>query len=161
MSELSQKTAAEVADLTTRRMRQLDEAGEGPPRNAEDAYPAKAFGKWLAKRIKSQIGVASDGRSYDLSAERARHSKELADARALQNRHATGEFFSKAELDNTLGAMFMTFRTRALGLPSKLAPLLDKQPASIIAAELDREMREMLQAFSGWRFDGKGRTNEA
>jgi phage terminase Nu1 subunit (DNA packaging protein) len=161
MTALTQEQAAIVANLTTRRLRQLDETGEGPPRDRAGGYPAKAFSKWLAKRIASALGVASDGKRYDLSAERARHSKELADARALQNRHASGEFFSKKALDERLAAMFMTFRTRALGLPSKLAPLLAKQPANFIAAELDREMRELLQEFAGWRFDRKGDSNEA
>ena len=153
MSDLDQKTAATVADLTARRMRQLDESGDGPPRNSRGRYDARKFGRWLAKRMQTELGVASDGKCYDLSAERARHSKELADARSLANRVASGEFVATKELTEVLARMFLTFRTRALGVPSKLGPVLEGRPANEIAAELDREMREMLTTFATWRSD--------
>jgi hypothetical protein len=160
MSTLTQKQAAILANITARRLRQLDESNDGPPRDRQGGYPARPFAKWLRARMTSELGVASDGVRYDLQNERARHSKELADSRALANRVASGEWLSRRLLEQSLSEMFTVFRTRALGLPSKLAPLLDAQPATAIAAELDRELREMLEAFSTFRFEAAG-THEA
>ena len=49
MSYLSQQQAAAVADVTDRRLRQMDHEDDPPPRDGA-RYPCAAFGRWLDRR---------------------------------------------------------------------------------------------------------------
>lgn len=55
MSWLSQQQAAALADITDRRLRQLDHEADPPPREGR-LYPSTAFGQWLERREYRKAG---------------------------------------------------------------------------------------------------------
>lgn len=119
---LTQAQAAEVVGLTTRRLRQLDDDGAGPPRLAGGDYAAADLGKWVRERLLRELGVAHDGKAYDYEAERARLTKAQADKTELEVAELRAELVRVPLVETHWQAMIAAMRARLVGLPSKIAP---------------------------------------
>jgi hypothetical protein len=65
-----------------------------------------------------------DGAKLDLTAERARLSKEQADKAEMENAKMRGELVPVAYVRELLEKVLSTFKTRILGLPTKMAPVV-------------------------------------
>lgn len=119
---LTQAQAAEVVGLTTRRLRQLDDDGAGPPRLAGGDYAAADLGKWVRERLLRELGVAHDGKAYDYEAERARLTKAQADKTELEVAELRADLVRGAIVEQHWQAMVSAMRAKLVGLPSKIAP---------------------------------------
>lgn len=119
---LTQAQVADVAGLTTRRLRQLESEDSGPPRLSKGGYSAHEFGQWLRARIVGDCGVANDGKAYDYDAERARLTKAQADKTELEVAELRAELVRVPLVETHWQAMIAAMRARLVGLPSKIAP---------------------------------------
>lgn len=106
----------------------------------------------LSQTVRSYVihlrGVAS-GRgdaehAANLSAERARLAKEQADAQALKNGVARGEFVKAEAVTREWGEVLRKVRSRVLAVPSRLRSALPHLTTRDVA-EIDREMRTALE----------------
>lgn len=77
----------------------------------------------------------------DLVAERARLAKEQADAQEMKNAMMRGELLKREDVDAAVVAAFSRVRTRMIGLPPKLAPVVMTAESP---AEAQRMMRESV-----------------
>lgn len=66
---------------------------------------------------------APDG-DLDLSAERARKAKEEADKLEMQNAQLRGDLLAREDVDAAVVGAFARVRSRVIGIPSKVAPLI-------------------------------------
>ena len=148
MSSVDQATAAALAGVTTRRLQQLDKAGDGPPRATSGRYPAEELGQWLRQRIASTFGVANDGKAYDYEAERARLTKAQADKTELEARELNGELVRVEEVSMLWAQSAGAMRARLLSLPSKVAPraraaVSDEEAAALVEIEVLEALQEL------------------
>lgn len=148
MAILTQDQAAEVVGLTARRLRQLDDAGEGPGRTAGGQYEARELGRWFKHRLLSELGVTGDGQVYDYDAERARLTKAQADKVELEAAELSGEMVRVDDVAAEWARMFGAMRARLLSLPTKSAPrsrvaINDEEAAAVIEAEVLEALQEL------------------
>lgn len=123
MSEsITQALGAEICGLSGRRIRQLVQAGEGPPQDNNGHFPAREFGEWLKRRHLSGIVVGADGKSLDLESERARLAKEQADKYEMENSERRGVLADVEKLAAEWSRVGANIRTRLLSIPSTAAP---------------------------------------
>jgi hypothetical protein len=84
----------------------------------------------LAALIRLGMDAASarhsgaDGDDLDLNAERARKAKEEADRLEMQNAQMRGELLPRDDVDAAVVAAFARVRSRMIGIPSKVAPVV-------------------------------------
>ena len=119
--KIDQEQAAALVGLTTRRLRQLDKAGEGAARDPDGSYPADIFGRWIRERIIADLGVTHDGKRYDYEAERARLTKAQADKTELEVTELRGQLIRVPAVESHWQSMVASMRARLLSLPSKIA----------------------------------------
>ena len=118
---LTQQQAAVLAGLTTRRLQQLDKAGEGPPRKAGGGYPLAEMRNWIRDRILAELGVANDGQAYDYNAERARLTKAQADKTELEVAELRGSVLHVETVVSHWQDTVVKVRSTLLALPTRLA----------------------------------------
>lgn len=121
---LTQAQAAELAGLTTRRLRQLTQEDGGPSRDINGQFPAREFGEWLRRRHLSGLSVGQDGTVYDLEAERARLAKEQADKTAMDNEIKRGRLVDSEKVGDWWVQIVTNAKAKLLAIPTKAAPLV-------------------------------------
>lgn len=114
---LSQAVAAELVGVTPRRLRQLGESDDPPPRDADGQYPAAALGVWLRRRALAK--VTTDGFVYE--DERARLTHHQANKTALEERQLEGVLIPAVDVEAAWSDMVLAARAKLLALPGKLA----------------------------------------
>lgn len=139
MLHLTQEQAAALRGVTARRLRQLDNEENPPPKDGRGQYPAEDFGQWLRAHWLSEAGVANDGKAYDYNAERARLTKAQADKTELEVRELRGEMARVPVIVQHWQSMVASMRAKLLSLPGKLA-------AAVAPPEKLQEANEKGQA---------------
>ena len=102
----------------------------------------------------------ASGRGGDsLSRERARLASEQADRAARENKLASAEVIVRRHVIAILTAGFGAARSRMLGIPTRVAPLLDGLSVNEMRAKLREEIEEALEGLANARvtFDSKGK----
>jgi len=117
MNHLTQAQAAEIAGMSARRLRQLEQEGAGPPREA-GAYPPRQFGRWLLAR-----NAVAAGR-LDANQEKARLDAARASLAELELAARRGELVEVTAVTALWVDEVARLRSRLLHLPSRVAPTL-------------------------------------
>lgn len=142
MPLITRKTAADLLGLSVRRVGQIVEEGNGPPQARGGSFPAREFGQWMVERELAKHGrVGGDdlnGRTLDLTNERARLAKAQADKTELEVAELHGEMVRVPEVTEAWSKHIAAARARLLALPSKAA-------ARVAAPALLAETQELLR----------------
>ncbi len=148
-------TVAAHLDLSTVTLRTLVET-----KVIDDAEPGQmdldAARINYIRHLRSQAG----GRGGDsLSRERARLASEQADRAARENKLASAEVIERRDVIAILTAGFGAARSRLLGIPTRVAPLVVGLPVNEVRAKLRSEIEEALEGLANARvtFDSKGK----
>lgn len=153
MHALSQKAAAELLGVTPRTLRDWESAGQGVPRNADGTYPGPALVVWfVARQTRSEDEL-------DPNREKARKDKEAADKLALENAETRGDIARVSVMVREVGAALADHRQNALGIPSKLAPMLVGLDADRIRTKIEDAMYELLGDLADYRPGGRAGSN--
>jgi phage terminase Nu1 subunit (DNA packaging protein) len=128
---LTQDQVAALLCLTDRRVRQMDEDGDGPPRSDDGKYPVAQLGDWLKKRF--------DG------GDKARLTKAQADVAVMEAAELSGELIRRAATVEHWGKMTASFRARLLVIPPTVAPRV-AAPGRVVEVqhELQKAINEAL-----------------
>ena len=138
MDSLDGKTAAALLHVSTRRLYQIANEDNPPPKAPDGKYPTCEFGDWLRARHANDLGVQQDGNVLDLQAERARLAKEQADKTAMENARQRGELVPVAAVRGLLEKILSAFRTRILSLPTRIA-------TQVIGIKATAEARDLIE----------------
>lgn len=107
---------------------------------------------WVAKytRASRSADETTAGRAEaDL-----RKAVALAELRELELRKRRGELVDRDAMRETVGALAATLRTRGMGLPGRMALVLEGQSRAKIESTLHAEMLALLQLVAGAPFAG-------
>lgn len=124
-------TVAELAGLFRKSSRWLLELRSRGVMPADGATLGENVEAWLA------YNSADDETALDLTKERARLTKEQADAAEMKNAQLRGELLPLGLYQSAMQSVFVAFRAALLNLPNELAP-------QIVTVRERREAAEML-----------------
>src|SRR5215831_21233585 len=137
IENLNQETAAAIAGLTPRRLRQIEAEGGAPARDAEGHYPAAEFGRWLLKR-------ADPG---DDKARLIKAKRELAEMTLAEKR---GRLVEKETIIKQYLLLVVACKTRLRLIPATVARLVvGKEVAEarrILLEYIDQALLELSTA---------------
>lgn len=139
-------TIARLLNITVRRLYQLVQEG---------VVPAPVNGLFsLVGCVRGYIGMLQDrsGREVETyQRERTRIAKANADKKELDLQRVRGELISRQSVELHWAGMLAALRTRLLGLPTKLAPVLPVKPQqrSGVQQTIRREVHELLEDLAG------------
>ena len=142
-------------DLSTSRLKGLIQA-----KVLDDAEPGEMDIDAARINYIRYLRAQASGRGGDsLSRERARLAGEQADRAARENKLASAEVIERRDVIAILTAGFGAARSRLLGIPTRVAPLLDGLPVNEMRAKLREEIEEALEGLANARvtFDSKGK----
>ena len=121
MNSLDQETVAVLAQITSRRLRQLHQTGDGPPRREDGRYDVKPVGAWLASRFNPEEA-----------------SPQAARARLDRLRQQRREVLAVGDVKNLWSAEVGRAKARLLALPARTAP-------GLLGVEQLREVESRLR----------------
>ena len=95
------------------------------------------------------LRAGASGRGADsLSRERARLAGEQADRAARENKLASAQVIERADVLAILTAGFSAARSRLLGIPTRVAPLVVGLPVNEVRAKLVEEVEDALEGLA-------------
>lgn len=89
-----------------------------------------------------------DGEELDLNVEKAKHERTKREIAELKLAMMEGKVYSARTVELVLTEMLSNLRTQLLGLPSKLAPQLEKKKKEKIYEVMTKEIEEKLAELS-------------
>lgn len=89
-----------------------------------------------------------DGEELDLNVEKAKHERTKREIAELKLAMMENKVYSAKVVELVLTEMLSNLRTQLLGLPSKLAPLLEKKKKEKIYEVMTKEIEEKLAELS-------------
>jgi phage terminase Nu1 subunit (DNA packaging protein) len=98
------------------------------------------------------LGATEDG-APDLNEERAKHEKAKREIAELKLAKLQGKVYLARTVELVMTEMASNLRTQLLGLPSKLAPILEGQKKEEIYEILTKEIEEKLSELSNYSPD--------
>ncbi len=122
---LLQTQVAAILDRTPRRVRQMEEEGAGPPRNADGTYDEGELGKWI------RADAANLSGNYNYEAERARLTHEQANKTALENCELRADLVRMTVVENYWASLGAACRAKLVSVPSKLGALVADASARV------------------------------
>lgn len=138
--------------LTSGRVNQLVQEGVAI-RDPQD----KSGGVFVVETLKNYFsqrgGGSADGDAPDLNEEKARHEKAKREIAELKLAELQGKVYPARTVELVMTEMASNLRTQLLGLPSKLAPILEGQKKEEIYATLTKEIEEKLSELSSYSPD--------
>lgn len=150
--ELTGPQAASFTGVSYRQFMNYLDGPFPPPRQGNKKFRSDDLGKWLRDKVTRELRVEIDEDPTKINAahERARKDKESADKLSLENRVRRGELVEASEVKLGWMSIVMKVRTRLMGLPASIAPLIavEDDPA-ICQSLLDDHVREALDELSG------------
>ncbi len=102
----------------------------------------------LKNFYKSQNQKLTSGDAVDYWEEKAKHEKAKREMAELQLAKAQGNVYDARTVELVIIEEYSRLRTQLLGLPSKLAPMLENKSRSEIYDILTREIEEKLNELS-------------
>lgn len=91
--------------------------------------------------------------AVDLMAERARHEKAKREIAELKLAKMQGNVYDARTVELVMTEMASNLRTQLLGLPSKLAPMLEQKSKEEIYTTMTQEIEEKLSELAGYKPD--------
>lgn len=141
---ISAQALAKLTGLSTRRLRELAEAGT-LPRTAKGMFPHPgallAYIKGLREAAAGRATDESGGQ--DLIRERAGLAKEQREAQALKNAQARGTLIDAATAERRWADEMVRIRSRLLAIPTDVAQALPHLTKHEIAS-IDRTLRDAM-----------------
>jgi phage terminase Nu1 subunit (DNA packaging protein) len=133
---------AKVLGITQRRVQQLE---------VEAVLVKNADGKFeLSKNIESYYTwklQPSSSANYEV--EKALHEKAKREKAEMINAKVKGQLHDAKDVEQVMTNMLVNFRSKMLGLPSRIASKLVRQKSiNIINHELDKAIKEALEELS-------------
>ena len=145
--ELSTKEAAELLNISDRRVRQLIEDGLFERLENDKLDARKIVEQYYS--FKFDVGKV---KSYDL--ERAEHEVIKRKLSELKLSRQTKELLVAKEVETEYTNMVVTFRNKLLSLPSKIAPtVVNNSNVNEIMTLIDSEIRDCLIELSEYNPD--------
>jgi phage terminase Nu1 subunit (DNA packaging protein) len=136
------KTMAKIMDLSERRINQLVSDGV-IVKESDGQYNVMQV---IIDYYKNKSGVEA-GINYDQ--EHALHEKAKREKAEMINAKLKGQLHDAKDVEQVMTNMLVTFRSKMLGLPYKLAPKLVRQKSvNIISSVLDKEIKDALLELS-------------
>ena len=136
--QISLDQAAAILGVTKRRVQQIEQEKNPPPRKPRQPYDAREFGKWLRAKWLDEVGVNSDGVAYDYQLERARLTYHQANNEELKEREARAELVSSDDVLRKWLDMTSAMRAKLLNLPGRVA-------STALAATTLREVEDYVR----------------
>lgn len=132
-------TRAELAALFGKSERWIGELRSRGTLPADGATLAENIEAWFAYQLGEQGG------DIDYNAEKARLTKEQADAAAMKNEALRGRLLQREAVTAAVQSAFVRVRARLLAIPAKAAPLVFQAPAiAEVEAKLTDSVHEAL-----------------
>lgn len=138
-ADMSTETIAHVFGLTPTRVRQLTK--EGMPRAGRNRYHLPNCVQWYTEHLKEK----SQNPDHETKRQRSRLLKARADKAVLEVKQAEQALIDMADVKTIWANHIVAAKTKLLGMPSKLAPILAEitDPAAI-QEEVKRLVFEIL-----------------
>lgn len=132
--------------ITRQRVSQLIQEGILPTDATNSPY--------LVKGIKQYCNMKGEnGGDIDFDKERALHEKAKREIAELQLMKMKKQAYSARTVEYVMTEMLSNLRTQLLGLPSKLAPLLEGKTKEEIYTSMTKEIEEKLSELSSYSPD--------
>lgn len=93
----------------------------------------------------------SDAENIDYMQEKARHEKAKREIAELKLNKMQGSVYDARTVELVMTEMIANLRTQLLGMPTKLAPILESKTKEKIYTSLTREIEEKLAELSAYR----------
>jgi len=163
----TQQEMGKALGLTSPRIHQL--IGEGVAVRDPDDPRGGIFVVETIKNYYSQrTGGTPNEDAPDLLEERARHEKAKREIAELKLAELQGKVYPARTVELVMTEMASNLRTQLLGLPAKLAPILEGLTKEEIYSMLTKEIEEKLSELSSYspdlfmdaEADGEGDTDE-
>lgn len=138
---LSTEQLAELIGVSARRIFQLADKEDPPPKDAAGRYPCDKAGEWIRNRIIKQLGVTASGKAYDFNAERARLTFHQANISALEEEIKRRTVIPAEVVQHHWETMAGNVRAKLLNLPGRLAV---KVTGAGTLQDAEREARELI-----------------
>lgn len=145
----TQTELGKVLGVTQQRVHQLIQEGtvQRSPTGAVLVVPSlKNYYK-----LKAHMDTPED--APDLNEERARHEKAKREIAELKLAELQGSVYPAKTVELVMTEMASNLRTQLLGLPAKLAPILEGQKKEEIYTTLTKEIEEKLSELSSYSPD--------
>ena len=114
-------------------------------RLGHDAYDlVESTRRYIASLRSVASGRGSEEQASNLTTERARLARKQADAQALKNAVARGEYVPAGDVERAWGDILRGIRSRILAVPSRLRQTVPHLTTSDVTL-IDRELRDALQ----------------
>ena len=130
---LTTSQAAELRGVSKRRLRQIHNEDNPPPRHDAESYDARKYGEWLVSQSSSE--------GFDYNAERARLTKFQADEKELQVKVLEGDLVPSDQVVEMIETLISNARAKLLNLPIKAAQVA---LAAKDLKEIEREIKELV-----------------
>lgn len=156
---VSARVAGEWLGVSERTIRDL--AGRSIiSKTARGQYDLQTVVRQYAAHLREvAAGRGGTAQVLDLTAERARQAKEIADGQALKNAQARRELLPAAEVEEQWGDICTRIRAALLAVPARLRTPLNLSTDE--TALLDRELRVTLEALADDNGDAPQGAGEA
>lgn len=100
------------------------------------------------KNYYKQKAAIEDTEDVDLAKERALHEKAKREIAELKLAKMQGSVYDARTVELVMTEMYSNLRTQLLGLPSKLAPILEGKSKEEIYTAMTKELEEKLSELS-------------
>lgn len=148
---VSQTNIAKALGITNARVSQLIKEGI-VFRDEND----KSGGVLLVKSVQAYTafkGAADGGDELDYMAEKAKHEKVKRELSELRLAKEEARAYDAITVEMVMTEMVSNLRTQLLGMPSKIAPMLDGASKDKIYSVLTEEIEEKLAELSEYKPD--------
>lgn len=138
--------------LTSGRVHQLVDEGVAI-RDPQDKSGAVFVVQTIKNFYSNKYGGSTAEGAPDLNEERARHEKAKREIAELKLAELQGSVYPAKTVELVMTEMASNLRTQLLGLPAKLAPILEGQKKEEIYTTLTKEIEEKLSELSSYSPD--------
>lgn len=107
----------------------------------------------LKNYYKLRSSESGDGEEIDLNVEKAKHEKTKREIAELKLAMMEGKAYDARTVELVLTEMLSNLRTQLLGMPSKLAPQLERKKKEKIYELMTKEIEEKLNELSEYTPD--------
>ena len=150
--DATQKQLAEILNISTRQVRELTNVHGLFEREVIDGKKQKKYR--LEKCVPEYIafkakGEARGGATYNKEREQAEHEQIKKKISILKLRRLRRELHEAGDVEEYLTNMLMSFKSRLLSIPQKVAPLIvGEDDINRISEILEKEIFETLEELS-------------
>lgn len=143
---VSAAVLGELFGVSDRRIRQMSEEGT-VARAAKGRYKLVESVKNYILTLKMAadgMGIEIEDGAVDLEEEKGLHERVKRHISELKLQIMRGEVHKAEDVETVMMDMLTAFRTRILGIPSKVAPILENRDAIYIKDRLTNEVMDAL-----------------